>query len=83
MAVRKTKAVAAIACSCIMYSCNSGQTVQQDSKVYESITLKAENIELSETYPASIQGRQDIAIYPQISGTISKVCVKEGHRGKT
>ena len=83
MAVRKTKAVAAIACSCIiMYSCNSGQTVQQDSKVYESITLKAENIELSETYPASIQGRQDIAIYPQISGTISKVCVKEGQRVK-
>lgn len=83
MAVRKTTAVAAIACSCIiMYSCNSGQTVQQDSKVYESMTLKAENIELSETYPASIQGRQDIAIYPQISGTISKVSVKEGQRVK-
>lgn len=83
MAVRKTTAVAAIACSCIiMYSCNSGQAVQQDSKVYESMTLKAENIELSETYPASIQERQDIAIYLEISGTISKVSVKEGQRVK-
>ncbi|MGM9738430.1 MAG: efflux RND transporter periplasmic adaptor subunit [Candidatus Cryptobacteroides sp.] len=81
MAERKAKAFAAIICGCItLYSCNSGQSVQQDSKLYESITLKSENIELSETYPASIEGRQDISIYPQVSGTISKVCVKEGQK---
>ena len=32
------------------------------------------------SYPAAIQGRQDIAIYPQVSGTVSNVCVKEGQR---
>lgn len=35
---------------------------------------------MTEKYPASIEGRQDIAIFPQVSGTISKVCVKEGQK---
>ena len=31
-------------------------------------------------YSATIRGRQDIAIYPQVSGTISQVCITEGQR---
>ncbi|MGM9747914.1 MAG: efflux RND transporter periplasmic adaptor subunit [Candidatus Cryptobacteroides sp.] len=38
------------------------------------------DISIYESYPASIEGCQDIAIYPQVSGTISQVCVKEGQR---
>ncbi len=44
------------------------------------MTVKPSDINLSEVYPASIEGRQDIAIFPQVSGTISKVCVTEGQR---
>lgn len=33
---------------------------------------------LPTNYSASIRGRQDIDIYPQVSGTISNLCVNEG-----
>jgi membrane fusion protein (multidrug efflux system) len=48
--------------------------------MYNVLTLKSTTRTVSSNYPASIQGRQDIAIYPQVSGTISQVCVKEGER---
>ena len=34
--------------------------------------------ELQTTYAASIRGRQDIDIYPQVSGFLTKLCVEEG-----
>ena len=34
--------------------------------------------ELTTSYSASIRGRQDINIYPQVSGTIQELCVSEG-----
>lgn len=36
--------------------------------------------EIKESYSASIRGRQDIEIYPQISGIISSLCVHEGQK---
>ena len=42
--------------------------------------------ELTTAYSATIRGRQDIDIYPQVSGTIQKLCVAEGekvHKGQT
>ena len=39
---------------------------------------KAADKELSTSYSATIRGRQDIDIYPQVSGTIEKLCVTEG-----
>ena len=33
---------------------------------------------ISSAYSATIRGRQDIAIYPQVSGTIFELCVNEG-----
>ena len=41
---------------------------------------------LTTTYSATIRGRQDIDIYPQVSGTIQELCVAEGekvHKGQT
>ena len=40
--------------------------------------VKAADKELSTSYSATIRGRQDIDIYPQVSGTIEKLCVTEG-----
>lgn len=47
---------------------------------YASMKVGTADVNMSETYPASVEGRQDIAIFPQVSGTISKVCVTEGQR---
>ncbi|MGN0191704.1 MAG: efflux RND transporter periplasmic adaptor subunit, partial [Candidatus Cryptobacteroides sp.] len=50
------------------------------AEVYSAMEASSSDIIVSEIYPASIEGCQDIAIYPQVSGTISEVCVKEGQR---
>lgn len=72
--------VAAMACCCFLfYSCQESQQAAQDV-TYASMTIGTTDVNVSEIYPASIEGRQDIAIFPQVSGTISKVCVSEGER---
>ncbi len=44
------------------------------------LTVKAEDSELAKTYPATIKGKTDIAIRPQVTGFITKVHVDEGQR---
>lgn len=45
---------------------------------YASQTLSTTDAEVESRFSASIRGRQDISIMPQVGGTISKVCVTEG-----
>lgn len=71
---------AAFACCFLLSSCRQAQEKVVPSSSYAAMTVEATDVNLSETYPASIEGRQDIAIFPQVSGTISKVCVTEGQR---
>lgn len=40
--------------------------------------LKTAAVDLNSSYPASIKGKQDVEIRPQVSGFITKVCVDEG-----
>ncbi|MGN1233495.1 MAG: efflux RND transporter periplasmic adaptor subunit [Candidatus Cryptobacteroides sp.] len=61
-------------------SCSNQQGAVIESSRYKTAEIGTSDIELSTVYPASICGRQDIAIRAQISGTISKVCVCEGER---
>lgn len=46
----------------------------------EVITVSAGPVEINESYSASIRGRQDIEIYPQVSGKITELCVTEGQK---
>ena len=41
-------------------------------------TLQPATVNLTSSYPATIQGKQDVEIRPQVSGFITKVCVDEG-----
>ena len=36
------------------------------------------DVTIEDVFSATIEGRQDVEIYPQLSGKISKVCIKEG-----
>ncbi|MDO4930152.1 MAG: efflux RND transporter periplasmic adaptor subunit [Bacteroidales bacterium] len=59
------------------------QSQQQESATtgeYKLMTLKPEDKSLSVSYSAVLQGRQDVEVRPQISGTITQVCVEEGAR---
>lgn len=49
---------------------------------YNLVTLQPEDRTISTSYSATIQGRQDIAIYPQVSGYITKLAVNEGQQVK-
>lgn len=42
------------------------------------VTLQPATISLTSSYPATIKGKQDVEIRPQVSGFITKVCVDEG-----
>lgn len=48
------------------------QNLQQQGKQdYPLMTLKPEDRELSVSYSAVIEGKQDVEIRPQVSGTIT------------
>ena len=66
-----------VGCTVLMASCKQAT----DAGVKPSFAImevKAADKELSTSYSATIRGRQDIDIYPQVSGTIEKLCVTEG-----
>lgn len=68
---------AMIACSLVVVSCGQQQMTQGSSQ-YEVLTVATSDREIPSTFSATIRGRQDIDIYPQVSGTISQLCVTEG-----
>lgn len=47
---------------------------------YATKVVEAESKTLTQEYSATIRGRQDIDIFPQVAGTITKVCVVEGEK---
>ena len=53
-----------------------------DTGSYKTMTVKTDSIVLQSLYSARIEGRQDVEIYPQVSGTLQRLCVQEGDRVK-
>lgn len=63
-----------------------GQPGQQGAPAVATIKLQLTDTENQVDYPAKIEGKTDIAIRPQVSGFITRVCVDEGqqvHKGQT
>ena len=61
-----------------LVSCKQAPNAAMQSSSYETMTVATADKELSTSYSATIRGRQDIDIYPQVSGTIVRLCVTEG-----
>lgn len=66
----------------ILMACGGNQDTQEAPAEYPLMSVCQSTIETTESYPATIQGRQVVELYPQVSGTISKLLVKEGERVK-
>ena len=81
--MKKTKFLFAAAMSAILLSCGNSQDGTQKAPEYAVRTLAGEDVELLTTYPATIQGVQDVEIRPKISGFITKLCVNEGDEVKS
>ena len=68
---------ALIGCCMATVGCKQAPTAFGSAE-YAVMTVATTDREIPTNYSASIRGRQDIAIYPQVSGTISELCVTEG-----
>lgn len=68
-----------VGCTMWMTSCKQAPDVQVKPS-YAVMKVALADKELSTSYSATIRGRQDIDIYPQVSGTIEKLCVSEGQK---
>ena len=62
-------------------SCKQNKQEQMvNTTSFKTMTVKRMNKELSTSYSASIKGKQDIDIYPQVAGKIQRLCVREGDK---
>ena len=78
--MKQTLAKAAIAACCLAAAgCGQAPTAMGPGE-YAVLTVSTSDREIPGNYSATIRGRQDIDIYPQISGTISELLVKEGEQ---
>ena len=76
--MKQTFVKAALAACCMAaVACGQAPTAMGPGE-YAVMTVATTQREIPRNYSATIRGRQDIAIYPQVSGTISQLCVNEG-----
>lgn len=64
-------------CLTTICACKQEQTETRVNE-YEVMKVSLSDKRLTSYYSASIKGKQDVEIRPQVSGTITEVCVKEG-----
>lgn len=63
----------------ILAACGEAQQSTTEQS-FPTIEVGLDSVSVNELYSATIEGRQDVQIYPQVSGTITRVCVKEGKK---
>ena len=75
---------AAILVAAALASCsgNQGQQMQMPAPAIATVTLAPQSADLQKTFPATIKGKTDIDIRPQVTGFITKVHVDEGQQVK-
>lgn len=79
---RKTMQWIGIVC-CAFLTAACQQTPENKTQTsYSIMKVSTSDKEITTTYSATIRGRQDIDIYPQVSGTIQELCVAEGDNVK-
>ncbi len=64
--------------------CSCGGQKSQQASIVEFKTMKVgrTDVELTNKYNATIRGRQDVEVYPQVGGTLQRIMVTEGQSVK-
>ncbi len=73
------KSVLLAACIATLISCGSRSSSQVGTE-YSVLVVQPSDLNLSTNYSATIQGRQEIAVYPEVSGKITSVNINEGDK---
>lgn len=69
-------------CFITLAGCSASESEQETVQTLPVLIVSKQPVELKETYSASIRGRQDVDITPQVAGRITRLCVKEGEQVK-
>ena len=72
------KQLSFILCCTLLASC--GEVPVMPETTYACLAIENSDKTVTNEYSATIKGRQDIAIMPQVGGTLTKLCVKEGQK---
>lgn len=80
--MREVISCAAIVAVVVMSAGCSGSHAEESEQEYAVLAARRQDVTEIVKYPALIQGRQDVEIYPQITGKIISVNVSEGQRVK-
>ncbi|MCQ2178417.1 MAG: efflux RND transporter periplasmic adaptor subunit [Bacteroidales bacterium] len=74
----KTQGFLLIAAAMTVFSCKNASDQQHTS--FETLTVKAENVEVPYQFSARLVGDKDVKIIPQVSGQLTDVCISQGQR---
>ena len=74
----KSRVVLLACCLALLSSCGNGNNGEAKAPEYAVITAQATTAHLTNSYPATIKGKQDVEIRPMVSGFITKLHVDEG-----
>ena len=66
----------------LLSSCGGNQQRVMPSATFPTGKAEKKDVTLTQKYSATIRGRQDIDVYPQVGGTLQKLCVTEGQKVK-
>lgn len=75
------RANAWILCILLATACNKAPQTA-DGGSYKTMEVTRGTLTLNQSYTAVINGRQSVEIRPQVSGTITKICIDEGAKVK-
>ena len=76
--IMKSRLVLLACCLALLSSCKNGNNGEAKAPEYAVITTQATTAHLTNSYPATIRGKQDVEIRPMVSGFITKLHVDEG-----
>lgn len=74
---KKANVLLLAACAVMAGGCKQMPQMQVNNE-YDLMTVSLTDKVLNSRYTATIQGRQDVDIRPQVSGVITEVCIAEG-----
>ncbi|MBQ0049761.1 MAG: efflux RND transporter periplasmic adaptor subunit [Bacteroidales bacterium] len=64
----------------VMSSCGKKQQMTMPAANFETMLVQTRDLVIDSKFSATIRGRQDIDVLPQVSGTLQKLCVTEGQK---
>ena len=77
--IRRSALPVIMAATAALAGCGGGQTTLPEAE-YAVLTASPTSRDLSTYYSATIRGRQDIEVYPEVSGKLTRLCVTEGEQ---